>query len=141
MPWLTIIVTLLSFFASKKSGNSNTKSALIAGLAGAGTYFVSHETEWGREYLGDIDGVDPDARPKPVSDNDPAGNNPNTKPPTGADGKPISAGTNIWDVFKGWGAGGTAAVVGTGAAAAGGLFDNPLLLWGGIAIVAIALLK
>lgn len=57
MPWLTIIITVLSFIASKKGGATTAQAAGIAALAGAGTYAVTHGTEWGRENLGRFDGV------------------------------------------------------------------------------------
>lgn len=57
MPWLTILMSLLSFFVSKRNGASNTQALLTAGLAGAGTYYVTHETDWGKTNLGAFDGV------------------------------------------------------------------------------------
>lgn len=58
MPWLSIIMALITFFtAQKKKGANAARSAAIAGLAGLGTYYVSHETEWGRATLGALDGV------------------------------------------------------------------------------------
>lgn len=58
MPWLTIIMALISFFATKKAtGGDNTRALAAAGIAGLGTYYVSHETEWGKSTLGQFDGV------------------------------------------------------------------------------------
>lgn len=139
MPWLTIILALLSFFASKKSGASNTKAAITAGLVGAGTYYVTHETDWGRVNLGDLDGV--------VTDGDGNVVDAGGTPVTGADGKPIvtggnAGGTSFADIIRGWGATGTAAVIGAGAAATGsGIFSSKNLPWllGGAALLLIVL--
>lgn len=140
MPWLSIIMALLSFFVSKKSGASNTKAAITAGLVGAGTYYVSHETDWGRANLGDLDGVVPDGDGVVIG----TGN----APVTDADGKPIvtggnAGGTSFTDILRGWGATGTAAVIGAGAAATGsGVFSSKNLPWliGG-AVLLLVILK
>lgn len=140
MPWLTIILALVSFFMSKKSGASNTKAALTAGLVGAGSYYVTHETDWGKANLGQFDGVviDGDEVVKDKDGNvvkDTAGN----PIKTGAG----TAGTSLMDVLKGWGATGTAAVIGTTAAAGGGLFSSKNLPWliGGAAVLLLVLSK
>lgn len=141
MPWLTIIMALLSFFTAKKNGASNTKAALIAGAVGAGTYYVSHETEWGRENLGALDGVDLSAGTKEpvIADGSTAEG---TKVVTGADGKPITPSTGIMDVLKEWGASGTATVVGAAGATGALLTGNgKWLLIAGAALVAIMVLK
>lgn len=58
MPWLSLIMFLLSYLASRKSGASGGQ-ALAAGLVAGGlTYEVSHNTSWGRDNLGSLDGVD-----------------------------------------------------------------------------------
>lgn len=138
MPWLSIIMALLSFFISKKSGASNTKAAITAGLVGAGTYYVSHETDWGRANLGDLDGV--------VTDGDNVVIDAGDTPVTDADGKPIvtggnAGGTSFMDVIRGWGATGTATVIGAGAAATGsGIFsakNAPWLIGGALLLLVI----
>lgn len=58
MPWITIIMAIISFLTAKKSGASNGQAAAVAGVAGLGTYYVTHNTEWGVENLGSLDGVD-----------------------------------------------------------------------------------
>lgn len=59
MPWLSLIMFLLSYLASRKSGASGGQ-ALASGLVAGGlTYEVSHNTSWGRDNLGSLDGVDP----------------------------------------------------------------------------------
>lgn len=137
MPWLTIILTILSFFASKKAGASNTQALLTAGLVGAGTYYTTHETEWGRVNLGDLDGVDlAGATPGGVvTDSD--GNT------VTVGGQPVrSGGGNVWDTLGQWGGYGTAAVIGaTGAATGSGIFSSKNLPWllGGAFLVLVAL--
>lgn len=138
MPWLTIITMLLSFFATKANGASNTKALVTAGLAGAGTYAITHETDWGKANLGSLDGVDASTAgaarissedDQPVKD---AAGNVITVP---SDGK----GSVVADVLKSWGGVGSAAVLGVGATAAGGgIFSKenlPLLLGGGLILL------
>lgn len=131
MNWLTIIMTLLSFFASKKSGASGTKSALIAGLVGAGTYYTTHNTDWGRANLGFLDGVGT------------AGGGVETP---SVDGQPVkdsggnaleNFGGGVTGVLKSWGATGTAAVIGTTALATSSSLQKyiPLLLIGGAVLL------
>lgn len=140
MPWLSIILALLTFFTSKRSGASNTKALLTAGLVGAGSYYVTHETDWGRANLGALDGV-PAKGSAPLSDKD--GNvitSPSGAPVTGpALTAPAGTGTGsgivstVGDVLKSWGGTGTAAVVGTTAVASSGNFEKylPWIIGGG----------
>lgn len=58
MPWLTILITLLTFFMSGGAEKKNRGKAIAtAALAGVGTYYVTHETDWGQQTLGSLDGV------------------------------------------------------------------------------------
>lgn len=58
MPWLSILMFLISFLAARKGDNkNNAKAALVGTAAGLGTYYVTHDTEWGQENLGSLDGV------------------------------------------------------------------------------------
>lgn len=132
MPWLTILTFLLSYFASRANGASAGKSLIAASLAGAGTYYVTHETEWGRENLGELDGLG-DATTTEVLDS-------NGQPiPNGAGGnvKTIVGGAS--DVLKSWGAAGTSGVIATTAAASGGLFSSEnakyLIIGGGLLLL------
>lgn len=134
MPWLSIILAILSFFASGGAKKENrTKALLTAGLVGAGTYYASHNTDWGSKNLGEFDGV---------------ASTTSTTPIVKADGTPVvdSSGAAIkgsttgpWDVLKGWGAAGTAAVIGTTAAVATG--STKMLLFAAAAFGALLLLK
>lgn len=123
MPWLSIIMALLAFFTSKKNGASSTKAALVAGLAGAGSYYVTHETDWGRANLGSLDGVASSSAGlgSPVAKDGAAVKDPSTGrdlvSATDRSGASKADGTGVFDVLKSWGATGTATVLGTAAVA------------------------
>lgn len=135
MPWLTLLSILLSYFASRASGASATKSAITAGLVGGATYYTTHETEWGRANLGSLDGLGTVGTTAVTGVNGAA--------ILGTDGQPLKTVVNgTADVLKSWGATGTAAVVATGAAAGAGLFSSdklPLLI--GLGLLAVFALK
>jgi len=133
MPWLTILSFLLTYFASRASGASGTKSLITAGLAGAGTYYVTHETDWGQANLGDLDGVS-----TVVGDDVVKSDGTKVALPDGTALKTVVGGTS--DVLKSWGATGTASVIATGAAASGGIFDSenlPYLLGAGVLLLLV----
>lgn len=158
MPWLSIIMALISFIATKKASGGNTARAVAAGaIAGLGTYYVTHETEWGQSNLGQFDGVvqtpttnvgtinevPKNADGTPATKNadgtysvtDSNGSVTQVKPGTvatiggasgvsnngvtapTAQGGTTGATSGLWDTLKSWGPVGTAAVVGTTAAA------------------------
>lgn len=149
MAWLTILMALLSFFGAKKNGASNTKALLTAGLVGAGSYYVTHNTDWGRANLGALDGVVP-VGSTPLLDT--AGN-----PAVDADGRPVyvdgptadggaaSSDTSmvgtVGKVLTSWGGTGTAAVLGTAAAATSGFFGSSAFKWILGGAVALLILK
>lgn len=144
MPWLSIILALLAFFMSKRSGASNTKALLTAGLTGAGSYYVTHETDWGSANLGALDGV-PAAGDAPLLDKDgKAITTPSGAPVTGPVlTAPAGTGTGsgivstVGDVLKSWGGTGTAAVVGTTAVASSGSLQKyiPWIIGGGVLLL------
>lgn len=148
MPWLTIIMAILSFLASMKETKGDVvKSAMVGGLVGAGTYAVTHETTWGRENLGQFDGVIPPI--DPLKNPDGATSNMTIDPVTGKVVSKVggeltgpNAPTTGWDVLQDWGPTGTASVIGT-SAVAGGLLsgNNKILVYGAIALGAFLLLK
>lgn len=116
MPWLTILMMLISYFASSRdTPEQRRKAALTAAVVGGATYYATHETDWGRDNLGQFDGV---AQPTRLPDGtiDPKAVAATGNPATSATKPP--AGTSGWDVLTSWGAGGTAAVVGGGIVAA-----------------------
>lgn len=144
MPWLTILMMLISYFTTKKKTNGNTAAALgAAALVGAGTYYVTHETEWGSENLGFLDGVT-DASGATVPNgtgNVPSDQGGTVKVPTPTGG--TSTGS-FWDslsgVLKDWGPTGTALVVGT-AGAVTSSNSKSWIWWAAIGLGAYVLLK
>lgn len=103
--WVSLILALISFFVSKKNGASSTEAALTAAAVGAGTYYVTTQTDWGKSTLGGINDsiadltgtgyVDPakDATYTPEQ----------VKPLVGADGKPVldAAGNPLYEPIVG----------------------------------------
>jgi len=106
---------------------------MTAALVGAGTYAVTHHTEWGREHLGAYDGVamTTDVGMDKVTDSN--GNPINVNPVS------PPAGSSAWDVLKAWGPTGTAAVIGTTAVATNSSLNKWLIPLGILA--AFLLLK
>lgn len=130
MPWLSIIVWLISYFISTKNGMSAGKAALVATAAGVGTYYLADPSN-----KGNILGVslgDSKTTPGDVS----GATVPTTQ--TTAPSLGSTALTEIGSTFRSWGPVGTAGVVAT---TTGALTDNKWLLYGGAAVLAIALLK
>lgn len=144
MPWLTIIMTLLSYFLSKKGGASDSQALLTAGLVGGATYYTTHNTEWGRTNLGKFDGVvtpGPATAPQlgnGVPTDGGTANDPAIRPGVTIDGKPVNvspgatsggtvSGGSFFDTFKNMGISGTVGAVGV-AAVASDLLKNPLVL-------------
>lgn len=122
---------LLSYFASRASGASGGKALLNAALAGASTYYVTHETAWGKENLGELDGLGaPTATEQLDADGRPI--------PNGAGGTVKTVVDGASKVLTSWGASGTAGVLATTAAVSGGLFSSQnakYLLIGGVALL------
>lgn len=141
---LSILMAIISYVTTKKGDAKNEGKAMAAAAAaGLGTYWFTNETEWGKDSvswlnknIANLDGTTPtttgggavktDADGKVVSAN------------TGT--RPGSSNTNAWDVLKGWGATGTATVIGTGAVAGGLLSDN-WVKWALIGVGVYILLK
>lgn len=131
MPWLSIIMAVLSFLSSlKKNPGDKGKAVAVGALAGLGTYYVSHETEWGKDTLGSLDGVIPK---EPINPGDATTTLPDgskiptttTATPSPIDGRT----TGVWDTIKGLGPSGVAGVIGAGAIATGAVDWKKLLPW------------
>lgn len=150
---IAIVMAIISFFSSKKAGASDGEAALVAAGVGAGTYYVSTETEWGRGVIDSIEswvGVSDDKGPLVNNDGEPV------RVPKGAEivkdatGAPArdANGNVMWKLvdttgktLQSWGGVGTAAVIGAGALAAD---DDGLPSWVvpvGIGAAAFLLLK
>lgn len=132
--WMTILVMLVSYFLTKKKTGSSTKAALVAGLAGAGTYYAQHETDWGEANLNALDGGADTTETKPVLDAD-------GKPVQNPDGSGVltTAIRGTTDVLMSWGGTGTAAVIGTTAVASSSSLQKyiPWAIAAGIAIMVL----
>lgn len=139
---IAIIMAIVSFFASKKSGASDGEAAVIAAGAGLGTYYVATETEWGKGAVSSIKGwigLDgPDGEPLLNDDSSPATAPEGAEPVLDEAGNVVrdENGKVLWKlvdstgkVLTSWGAAGTAGVIATGAAADGGLFDSENMPW------------
>lgn len=70
---LSIIMAIVSYFtAKKKTGASDTQAALVAAAAGAGTYYVATETEWGKSAVASLEsGLGIDKKTEVVTKGDP----------------------------------------------------------------------
>lgn len=132
-------MAIISYCTTKKGNSKNEGKAIAAAAAaGLGSYWFTTETEWGQDAVSWLDDNIVDLSPReavPVTvDRD--GNL--VQANTGL--KPGSVSTNGWDVLKGWGPTGTAAVVGTGAVTAG-LSSNDWVKWAAIAVGVLLLIK
>lgn len=154
--WLTLIMLLISYFIQKRHGASSTKAALTAAAVGAGTYYVATETDWGRSVEKSIDDTwtqlfDKDGSAVTNADGSQA------TAPVGATVRKDAAGniqrdangnalfdllnntvSTTGSVLKSWGSTGTAAVIGTAAAATS---DNKWMMWAGIGLAAILIMR
>lgn len=131
---IALIIAILTYVTSKKSGNASNTQAALAGLAaGAGTYYVATETEWGQSAVNSLEGW--------LGVGESPETNPQLQEVTTADGtkvyvpKGTSGSTNMWDTLSSWGPTGTAGVVGTGYLATTGKLDKymPWII-GGVAL-------
>lgn len=132
MPF-ALIMALLTFFVSKKSGASDSKAMLAAGLAGAGSYYVATQTDWGQENLNWFESDADKTKATTVPLVDAKGN-----PVTDASGNVLTkVVSSTADVLKSWGGTGTAAVIGTTAVASSSNLQKyiPWILAGVAALV------
>jgi len=146
---LSLLMSAISFFLSKKAGATPAQAAAIAAAAGAGTYYVANNTDWGKSTITALD-------EKWVAMTKPDGTvytdvDGTVYAPDGsvvevnADGTPVldAAGnivtrlvTTTGDVLQSWGPAGTAAVIGTAALAADGIGKYvPWLIGGALALL------
>lgn len=148
MPWLTIIMAVLTFFMSGGAKKENRSKALLAaGAVGLGTYAVTHYTDWGAENLGSLDGVTTTtAEDGTVTRTNADGTTSTIKAPTGstpANNSTAGAGSSgFWSGLTGW-LTSPAGQITTGAAGASAVMGGipKWVLWGGIAVGAYLLLK
>lgn len=140
IPWVSIIMFLLSFFLTKSKTGSNSKAVLAAALVGGATYAYTHSDFAAGSSLAEYDGVENGATPLLNADSTPA-KDANGQPiltagpaTVGSDGGLIS---NAAGVLKSWGATGTASVIGTTAIATSSSLQKylPLILIGGAVLI------
>lgn len=144
MPWLSIIMALITWLSADKSTpKARTRALLAAGLVGGSTYAVSHYTDWGQANLGSLDGVTQSNLVTGTAGGTQYAIPQGTTPVLGTDGKPVTnsdgsfaftypaGGSTLPSVtsglLNGWG--GTAAAVTTGAVLASN-FDKYLPIIG-----------
>lgn len=147
--WVALILALITFFAQKKAGNGNTASAAAkAAAVGLGSYYVTTQTDWGKQTLGALDGKI-DAVLSPSS----TGTSPDGTTAQTIDGQTVivpdpkvgsatSAGSftdGMWKTLQTWGPTGTAAVIGTTALSTSS--NKNWLLWLGIGAAALLIIK
>jgi len=113
MGWFELIMALISYFGAKKSGPSNTTALAAAGIGAAGAYYVENNTDWGKSLATKVNGLF-------TSGSTPALGKDNLPLKDAAGNVVMTNGTNAFDVLKGWGATGTAAVIGTAGVVAAG---------------------
>lgn len=130
--WVTLIMFLLTYLTKKRAGASDTDALMTAGLVGAGTYYATTQTDWGKATLGKLN-ASISGETKPILDA-------NGKVVLDAGGNPMmSSSTSLFDLFKSWGATGTATVVGAAGVATGAI--SPTMIYVGLGLAAILLLK
>lgn len=135
MPWIQIIIFILSYFLSKKQGASDGKAALIAaGVTGVATYTGLTDTIAG--WFGDASTTTAGSATTAT-----VGQTGAILPTGGGLGSTGSGTTGISesvaDVLKSWGATGTAAVIGTTAVSTSSSLQKylPYLIIGGVALL------
>lgn len=138
MPWVTIVVWLISYLvASSQKGVSKGKAALIATGAAAATYYLAEPTN--ENNLLGVGLADNKATPgDPTVDDGGETDSGGTVRATVAPSQSGGLISEVGSTLRSWGPVGTAAVVGT---TTGALTGNKWLLYGGLAIGAIVLMK
>lgn len=152
--WFTIIMMLISFLAKYRSKKENLGSALLTSAAvGAGSYYLTHNTDVLPDSIRELDGVNANIPQKlPYSSEVSAGTateaqreayNTALTTATAAGGTYNSSGalqsvvSTTGDVLKSWGAAGTAGVIATTTAVTNDNWEKylPWLAVGGLAFI------
>lgn len=135
MPWASIIMFLLSFVLSKKSGKSTSAAALTGLAVGGATYLLADPSN-----PDNLFGIGVDSSSANPGTPPPVTTTPSGSTGAGSLGQAIGgAVTGAGNVISNMGPG-TAALVG-GAAGVTLAGKGNWLLWGGLALGAILLLK
>lgn len=151
MPWLTIVMWVLSYLVAKAKGASTAEAALLATGVAAATYFLAEPTNednllgLGQE-KGSVGSAKTDAGSVDETTSATGGLTANSKNSTAGSaastvGSVLSTGiTTVGSTLKSWGAAGTAGVIATTAAVSSG-GTQKWILYGGVALVAFLILK
>lgn len=147
---IMLIIALVSYFGAKKSGATDGEAALLAAAAGAGSYYVTTQTDWGKGLVSDISGwvglTDAVGTPLTNTDGSVAKAPVGATPVLDASGQVVrdASGNVLWklidetgETLQSWGPEGTAGVIATGALAANA--DN-WMMWLGVGAVALVAL-
>lgn len=152
---IPILIALISYFATKKSGADDSTALGVAAVAGAGSYYVATETDWGKGVISDLDAgwknlIGDDGNPVLDAAGKPQRVPEGSVPVRNADGSYVLdalgnvATTGIKTtgaVLQSWGGTGTAAVVGTAAVASKADDLVQYIPWVAGGVVALMLLK
>lgn len=135
MPWVSIIVFLVSFLLAKRNGASTGKAAAIGAGAGLATYYLADPAN--PDNLLEIGSGSKAEGGSTLVDN-------GSEPPSNGGGAGVggvlSSGIQTaGGVLKSWGPAGTLGVVAGGTALAS--IDKKWLFWGALALGAVLLLK
>lgn len=133
MPWLSLIMWLVSFLVAKSKGASTSKAALLATGVGLATYYVADPAN--PDNLLGLSFGDESASGGKAIPGDPTADSGKT----GSEGFGSKALSEVGSTLRSWGPLGTLGVVaGTTGAATG---NNTWLWIGGAALLAVLLLK
>lgn len=120
--WVSLFIALVTYLLSDTSTADKRKNALLSAAAiGGVSYVAATNTDWGKDISGKFDSfVGLNGEPLTASPNTAAtAANAGNALQTGATGTGTATSTGgLWSTLTSWGAAGTAAVVGTGAAGA-----------------------
>lgn len=146
---IPLLIALISYFASKKSGADDSTALGVAAVAGAGSYYVATQTDWGKGVISDLDAgwknligddgnpvLDSAGKPQRIPDGSTPVKNADGSYALDALGNVVTTGIKTTgQVLQSWGGTGTAAVVGTAVVAskADKLVDYLPWIAGGVA--------
>lgn len=145
MPWITIIIWVVSFILAKKNDRSTGEAALVATGAAAAAYYTVEPTNedaiWGdvtRDVF-DMEVPDADALPNGTSVNPVGDNTTVSTTDNGTPGAIATVAETCGSVLESWGPAGTSGVIATTAGASSGIFSSKII-WIAIAIGAFMIL-
>lgn len=141
--WLTLIMMLISYYMSAKSGNSKGKSAAIAATVGLGTYWATQNSETlssANNAIGDVFTPNATGSAADTANEGTTRSSVVAGAPAAVGSTISSLGSSTADVLKSWGPAGTVGVV-AGATAATSIDWNKWLPIVAIGAGAFLLLK